>query len=126
MPVATTLLVVVAVGHLLGYLPATLRHTYDSSWPDHARFHAFQSLLLVAGWDVAVVLLALGPVQRHEGWALWVLVVYLVFVQLGYFVSMAAVPSGRPPGLVFHLLYLAAMLMFAVGLAVAWRAPHGN
>jgi uncharacterized membrane protein len=126
MRVATTLLVVVAVGHLLGYLPATLRHVYDRTWPDHARFHAFQSLLLVASADITVIVLALGPLARHEGWALWALAGYFVFVQLGYFVSMAAVPSGRPPGPLFHLLYLVAMIMFAVGLVLAWRAPPGT
>jgi ethanolamine transporter EutH len=120
------LLVTVPVGHLIGYLPATLRHVRDATWSDHARFHMFQDLLLICGWDVAAVLLALGPVRRRERWALGMSAGYLAWVQLGYFVSTAAVPKGRPLSRADNELYRIAMIMYAVGLALAWREPRGE
>jgi hypothetical protein len=121
---ATAMLVAVPVGHLIGYLPATLRHVRDANWPDHARFHMFQDLLLISGWDVAAILLALGPVRRRERWAMRMSAGYLASVQLGYFASTTAVPKGRPPRQADHELYRIAMIMYAVGLALAWREPR--
>ena len=118
---STALMAVPVAGHLLGYLPPAWRHVADPTWPPHARFHAFQSLFLVMGSDTAALIAILGPVRRRERWSLWILLLYLFFVQAGYFAAVAAVPKGRPRGLRFHLLFGTALVMFAVGLARAWR-----
>jgi hypothetical protein len=118
----TALLVVPVAGHLVGYLSPGWRHVVDPTWPLHARFHAFQSLLLVMGVDTAALIAAAGPMRRRERWPLWILLAYLVFVQAGYFAAIAAVPRGRPRGVYFHLLFATALVMFAAGLIRAWGA----
>jgi hypothetical protein len=119
------LMVIAAAGHTIGLWGPLLEHVADSTWPAHARFHAFQGLWLVTGWDIAAVLVALGPFRRGERWALGVLLVYLGFAQLGYFIAMAVVPTGLPPGLAVHLLYLSGTIVFVAGLVLSrWRLPH--
>src|SRR5688572_11567230 len=100
---ASILMGLPALGHLVGYIPATMEHVLDASWPDHARFHAFQSLGLAVGWDVLALWVIAFPFRRGEAWTRWVLLLYLIFVQAGYFASIAAVPSGTPPEMIFNV-----------------------
>ena len=118
---ATVLLAVPAAGHLLGYLFAVKPHLNDETWPEHARFHALQSVLQSSGWDVCVIAAALGPLQRRKAWTLWIFIGHLLAVQAGYFASAAVLPDGRPPSRTDNVLYAISTGMSAAGVATAWR-----
>ncbi len=113
--VTVTLVAVPAAGHLLGYLIPTLHHVRDRSWPEHARFHALQSLLFTVGWDTTVLFLAAGC-RRRARWVRWPLAIYFVFVQGGYFVALATLPSGRPRGRRYHLAFALSAALYGYGV----------
>src|SRR5688500_17157582 len=104
--IAAVLMGLPALGHLGGYLPATMEHVMDATWRAHARFHAFQSVVFIVGWDLVVMWIVLGSLQRSEKWTLWVLLAYLIFVQGGYFISMAVIPEGTPPEMIFNIMFV--------------------
>jgi hypothetical protein len=119
--VTVALLAAPAAGHLLGYLFPTLRHVGDRSWPVHARFHAFQSLLFTVGSDTTVLFLVFGPLRRRAGWVRWPLAIYFVSVQGGYFVALGALPSGRPRGLHYHIAFALSAALFGSGVVRSWH-----
>jgi uncharacterized membrane protein len=115
------LLTAPALGHALSYLPAVMEHILDTGWIDHARFHALQSLIMAEGWNLFILYVIWFPLRRGENWTKWALLGYLIAIQLGYFITMALLPEGTPPELVFNLLFAVSLGLFAVGYYLAWN-----
>lgn len=120
---AIALLLVAATGHLIGNLVAGFQHLSNLAWTQHARFHLLQSLMFLAGWDLLVIAISLGPFRHGAGWTAWILVAYVLTVPTAYFIAMATIPAGRHRGPLRHLLYLLQALMFLSGLVIGW--PSG-
>lgn len=116
-----------SVGHLLGYCLAVPEHIVAIDWPAHARFHVLQSLIWVVGLDIVSVALALGPFAAGRQWARWALLLSLVCAHGGYFIALLAIADGGPPeGLRAHVPLAIAGAVFALGLALGWRAPGAD
>lgn len=107
---------------VLGFLYALPGHLGDPTWSPHAQFHLVEAFIWITGLDVAVVVLAWGPLRRGERWSLWLLLALLVFAQGGHFLASAAVPSGRPAQRWYDWALGAVLLLYAVGLADCARA----
>lgn len=122
---AIGVIIIVTLGHLVGYLIPSLRHVTDLTWPAHARFHMFQSLWFLASWDILVVVVAAGPFRRGAVWAAWLLVVYVLSVPAAYFADLFVVPDGRAQGNMHTALYSTMLVLFVAGLLVGWpRKPQ--
>lgn len=117
----TALLLLPVIGHFAGFLPATMEHVRDPVWLAHAQFHALQSIFFVEGWNIFAAYVILFPFRQGARWARWALLCYLISVQVAYFIAFALIPEGRPPELVFNILFGVALLMFCAGLSWGWR-----
>ncbi len=115
------LLVAATVIHIIAYLVAQTEHIVDDTWPMHARFHTLQALIWIVGLDATLLATILGPLRQKKRWALPVLGIGGLTAQGAYFMTMAALPAGRPPELSAHLIMAALVVCFATGLALVWR-----
>jgi len=113
--------VISSFGWAIGVTFGDLEHVFDTSWPDHARFHALQALMWLGGLTVAVVGIATGPLRRGERWSYAVLAALLLLGQGSYFVSLVVVPDGAPTEWYATPLSALNMGLYAAGLALCWR-----
>jgi len=93
------------------------RCTHGSTW-------CSPSILWLAGADLLLTVIALGPLARGQGWA------YLAgawpFVQASYFIAIAAIPQGRPPELYSHVVLAVVVAIYLAGLLVGRRARRSG
>ncbi len=116
------LLALASAGHLVAYVVAAPAHIVDATWPLHGRFHVFQALLWIVGFDALALLLAVGPHRRGDRWALFALAAAWPFSHLSYFLGLLVIPGGGPSlGASAVMASLAAL--YALGLAAGWRRP---
>jgi hypothetical protein len=125
--VAAGLFVVVATFFVLqAIFDQILRHAFDMTWPDHARFHLTWGVANQVGFSLAAVAIALIPLRKGERWSWWVL---LLWVLLGYFSLFAAWlwhGSGPRPGFEIPLGVIAIALLTALGLSFRVAFPQNR
>ena len=122
MRIATWLIVIACVGHLVGYTQAVPEHIADEHWPGHARFHVLQALVWLVGLDLLAIVIAVGPFARGLAWSRWALLLALVCSHGAYFIALTAFPdSGPPQGMASHGPLAGAMALHALGLVIGWR-----
>ena len=119
---AAHLITFASVVQVLGYLYALPGHIGDPTWSQHAQFHLFLSWLWIVGLDIAIVALAWGPLQKQEKSSFWILFILFISAQGGHFIASLVVPAGRPSEWWYDYALGTITLIFAVGLAMAWKA----
>lgn len=119
---AAWIITLASIGQILGYLYALPGHIGDPTWSPHAQFHLELSWIWLIGLDIAMLILAWGPLQRRERWAWWTLGVLGICAQGGHFMASLAEPAGRPAEPWYDWALGAVALIFALGLGVGWRA----
>ncbi len=115
------LIALASLAHAAAYCVAAPEHVVDASWPMHARFHTLQALIWIVAIDLALALLALGPLRRGHRGCLPAIAIGGLGAHGAYFAAMIALPDGRPPELSSHLILGAIALVFASGLVLAIR-----
>lgn len=116
---AAALMSAACVIQVLGYLYALPGHLGDPTWSQHAQFHMVEAFIWITGFDVAIVALAWGPLQRKERWSFWLLTALFVSAQGGHFLASAAVPQGRPAYRWYDWALLGVLLLYAIGLGAS-------
>lgn len=119
MPAA--LIALASLAHAAAYLVAAPEHVVDPGWPAHARFHVLQALIWIVLLDLVLAALAIGPLRRSARGSLPAIALGGLGAHGAYFAAMIAIPGGRPPELSSHLILGGIALVFALGVALAWR-----
>jgi hypothetical protein len=119
---AAAFITLACVSQILGYWYALPGHIGEPSWSEHAQFHLVLGWIWVVGLNIAIIVLTWGPLQKRERWAFWTLLVVFIFAQGGHFFASLAVPAGRPSEWWYDYALGAQLAIFAIGLAVAWKA----
>ena len=119
---AAIIISVACVSQILGYWYALPGHLGEPSWSDHAQFHLVLSWIWIVGLNIAMLILAWGPLQKRERWAFWSLLIAFIFAQGGHFFASLVVPTGRPEEWWYDYALGTMVLIFAIGLGVGWRA----
>ncbi len=107
----------------LGYASALNEHAGEALWSAHAQFHLVEGTLWLLALNTAMIALAWGPLQRREGWSLWLLTLLYAVAHGAHWLAKLATPEDRRVDPAWYGYALVAMaLVGAVGLALAWRA----
>lgn len=119
---AASFITLATLTHILGYFIALPGHIGDPTWSAHAQYHLVLSFVWLLGFSIQILALAWGPLQQRERRSFWLLLLAFAFAQVGAFVTNLIEPAGRPMELWQHALLALVVLIFAVGLGIAWRA----
>jgi hypothetical protein len=119
---AAWFITIASIINILGFLIALPEHLDEASWSLHAQFHHVLGWIWLTGLDLTIITLAWGPLQQRERWSFWLLLLSFFFAQGGFFTAVLLVFEGRPPALWHHLSLATVLVMYAVGLFLAWRA----
>ena len=110
--------VVVALQALADGIP---RHAFDTTWPDHARFHLTLGVANQVGFCLTIAAVALIPFRRCERWSWWVLLGFTLLGNLALLPAALWQGSGPragaeiPIGLIFLALLVALAMSAQVG-----------
>ena len=113
------LILLSSIGWTLGVCVGDAEHVLDTQWPEHARFHALQLMLWLIGLNLAIVVVAIGPLFRGEGWASKLLLVLAFLGQGSYFLATYYLPGGAPAEAYATPLSALNFLLFLSGLLLA-------
>ena len=119
---AAQIITAACVIQILGYLYALPGHIGDPTWSNHAQFHLVLAWIWIVGLDAAIIALAWGPLQKRDRVTYWILIFLFICAQGGHFIASLAVPAGRPSEWWYDYALGTGALIFAIGLAVAWKA----
>ena len=119
---AARLMTLACIGQILGYAYALPGHIGEATWSDHAQFHHVLAWIWLVGLDIAILALAWGPLQKRERSSFWLLLVLFISAQGGHFMASLVVPAGRPSEPWYDPALGSVALIFAIGLAIAWKA----
>ena len=119
---AARLITLASIGQILGYAYALPQHLDEPSWSDHAQFHHVLAWIWLVGLDIAIIILAWGPLQRRERSTFWLLVFLFISAQGGHFITSLVVPAGRPSEFWYDYALGTLALIFAIGLGMGWKA----
>jgi hypothetical protein len=119
---AAWIITAACVIQILGYLYALPGHIGDPTWSNHAQFHLVLAWIWIVGLDAAIMALACGPLQKRDKATFWILIFLFICAQGGHFIASLIVPSGRPSEWWYDYALGTGALIFAIGLAVAWKA----
>ncbi len=118
---AARLITLACIVQILGYFYALPGHIGDPTWSAHAQFHLVLSWFWIVGLDIAIIVLAWKPLQKHERWAFWTLLVLFIFAQGGHFFSSLIEPAGRPGEAWYNYALGAGAWIFAIGLLFGYK-----
>jgi hypothetical protein len=118
---AARIMTLASVIQVLGYAYALPEHLGDPTWSDHAQFHHVLAWIWNLGLNIAIVVLAWGPLQKRDWSIFWLLGILFILAQGGHFIASAVVPAGRPSEFWYDYALGAMGLIFALGLGVAWK-----
>jgi len=119
---AARIITFASIVQVLGYAYALPGHIGDPTWSDHAQFHLFLSWLWIVGLNIAIIVLAWGPLQKRDRMSFWILLVLFLSAQGGHFIASLVVPAGRPSEPWYDYALGAMALIFAIGLGIGWKA----
>jgi len=111
---------------VFGFLIALPGHLDEPSWSAHAQFHHVLGWLWLAGFNILILALTWGPLQRYDRWSFRLLVIAFLFAQVGFFATVLLVPEGRPDETWFYAALGLVAAINAGGLVAAWRALAGH
>jgi hypothetical protein len=115
------LITLAAITQILGYAYALPGHMGDPTWSAHAQFHLVLSWIWIVGLNIGIIALAWGPLQKHDRNSFWVLLLMFLSAQGGHFITSLVVPAGRPSEWWYDYALGANVLIFAIGLGIAWK-----
>ena len=115
------IITIAAVIQMLGYAYALPGHLGDPTWSAHAQFHLVLSWIWVVGLNIGILALAWGPLQKRDRTSFWALLLMFLSAQSGHYIASLVVPAGRPAEWWYDYALGANVLIFAIGLAVAWK-----
>ena len=116
------LITLAAITQILGYAYALPGHIGDPTWSEHAQFHLFLSWVWLVGLNIGILALAWGPLQKRDRNSFWVLLIMFLSAQGGHFIASLVVPAGRPTEWWYDYALGANVVIFAIGLGIAWKA----
>ena len=116
------LITLAAIVQILGYAYALPGHIGDPTWSEHAQFHLFLSWIWLVGLNIGIIALAWGPLQKRDRGSFWVLLIMFLSAQGGHFIASLVVPAGRPTEGWYDYALGANVVIFAIGLGIAWKA----
>lgn len=119
---AARLITLSAIIQILGYAYALPGHLGDPTWSAHAQFHLVLSWIWIVGLNIAILFIAWTSLQGRDLNSFWVLVVLFISAQGGHFISSVIVPAGRPDQWWYDYALGINVVIFAIGLFIAWRA----
>jgi len=119
---AAGMITLAVAAQVLGYAYALPQHLGELTWSAHAQFHHVLAWIWNVGLNIAIVALAWGPLQKRDRNAFGLLVILFIFAQGGHFIASIVVPAGRPSAWWYDYALGAMLLIFAIGLGIAWRA----
>ncbi len=123
---AARLITFAAIVQILGYAYALPGHLGDPTWSNHAQFHLVLSWIWIVGLNIAILFIAWGTLQARDRNSFWVLLILFISAQGGHFISSIIVPAGRPDQWWYDYALGINVVVFAVGLFIAWRALAKN
>ncbi|HMQ32397.1 MAG TPA: hypothetical protein PKD53_16815 [Chloroflexaceae bacterium] len=124
---AAWLITTACAAQALGYLSAVNEHAGEAQWSAHAQFHWVEALVWIAALNLAMIVLAWGPLQRAERWSLRLVTALFAAAHGAHWLAKLAVPDDqRFDPLVYTVGMLAMALLGAAGLALAWWAASAR
>jgi hypothetical protein len=127
MRAAVWLITTACAAQTLGYLSAVNEHAGEAQWSPHAQFHWVEALVWMTALNLAMIVLAWGPLQRRERWSLRLVTVLFATAHGAHWLAKVAVPADQHVDPLLYTVGLLAMaLLGAAGLAFAWWAASAR
>ena len=122
------LITFVAIVFSASAITGAVIHHRKEEWPTHALFHTVEGAMYSQGLAGMIVILTWFPFRDGEFWSWWTIIFIAIWVHGGHLLGDALTKGGLRndipalgPGKVIYSLTITSMLIYAVGLALAFQ-----